>query len=105
MAHLSHGQALLLDNAASAVGQALIQVAKAVGANIFALVHSRAERDIIADRFGILTDHIFDSGLGNFVPLIQSATQSRGVDVVVSQHSGAHVARAPELFFRPRKPT
>jgi acyl transferase domain-containing protein/NADP-dependent 3-hydroxy acid dehydrogenase YdfG len=98
MAHLSHGQALLLDNAASAVGQALIQVAKAVGANIFALVHSRAERDIIADRFGILTDHIFDSGLGNFVPLIQSATQSRGVDVVVSQHSGAHVAGAMSIL-------
>ncbi|KAH8690349.1 lovastatin nonaketide synthase [Phaeosphaeriaceae sp. PMI808] len=98
IAHLSHGQALLLDNAASAVGQALIQVAKAVGANIFALVHSRAERDIIADRFGIPTDHIFDSGLGNFVPLIQSATQNRGVDVVVSQQSGAHVAGAVSIL-------
>ncbi|KAI4255610.1 MAG: hypothetical protein LQ352_002498 [Teloschistes flavicans] len=98
MAHLGHGQALLLDNAASAVGQALIQIAKAVGADIFALVHSRAERDIIADRFGISTDHIFDSLLGNFVPLIQSATQNRGVDVVVSQQSGAHVAGAMSIL-------
>ncbi|KXX75271.1 Lovastatin diketide synthase LovF [Madurella mycetomatis] len=98
MAHLNHGQALLLDNAASAVGQALIQVAKAVRADIFALVHSRAERDIIAGRFGIPTDHIFDSGLDNFVPLIQSATKNRGVDVVVSQQSGAHVAGAMSIL-------
>jgi acyl transferase domain-containing protein/NADP-dependent 3-hydroxy acid dehydrogenase YdfG len=97
-AHLSHSQTLLLDNAANAVGQALIQVAKAVGADIFALVHSRAERDIIADRFGIPSDHIFDSALGNFVPLIQSATQNRGVDVVVSQQSGAHVAGAMSIL-------
>ncbi|KAI4250880.1 MAG: hypothetical protein L6R42_008592, partial [Xanthoria sp. 1 TBL-2021] len=96
--YLSHGQALLLDNAASAVGQALIQIAKAVGSDIFALVHSRAERDIIAERFGIPTNHIFDSLLGNFVPLIQSATQNRGVDVVVSQQSGAHVAGAMSIL-------
>ncbi|KAI0448681.1 lovastatin nonaketide synthase [Xylaria acuta] len=98
IAHLSHGQTLLLDNAANAVGQALIQVAKAVGADIYALVHSRAERDMIADRFGISTDHIFDSVLGNFVPLVQSATQDRGVDVVVSQQSGAHTTRALSIL-------
>ncbi|KAL9578153.1 MAG: hypothetical protein Q9212_005901 [Teloschistes hypoglaucus] len=98
MAHLRHGQALLLDNAASAVGQALIQIAKAVGADIYALVHSRAERDIIADRFGIPTDHIFDSLLGNFVPLVQNATQNRGVDVVISHQSGAHVAGAMSIL-------
>lgn len=98
MAHLSHGQALLIDNAASAVGQALIQVAKAVGADIFALVHSKAERDIITDRLGVSIDHVFDSDLGNFVPLIQSATQNRGVDVVASQESGGHVAGAMSIL-------
>lgn len=97
-AHLSHGQALLLDNAASAVGQTLIQVAKDIGADIFALVHSRVERDILAERYGISTDRIFDSALDNFVPLIQSATKSRGVDVVVSQQSGTHVAGAMSIL-------
>ncbi|CAO1603176.1 hypothetical protein XANCAGTX0491_006768 [Xanthoria calcicola] len=98
MAHLSPGQALLLDNAASAVGKALIQVAKAVGADIFALVHSRAERDTLAGQFEIATDHIFDALLGNFVPLIQGATQNRGVDVVVSQQSGPHVVGAMSIL-------
>ncbi|KAI9689480.1 MAG: Type I Iterative PKS [Bathelium mastoideum] len=98
IAHLSHGQTLLLDNAASAVGQALIQIAKAVGAEVFALVHSRAERQIIIERFGTPTDRIFDSNLSNFISLIQSATQNRGVDVVVSQQSGAHVAGAMSIL-------
>ncbi|KAI3391679.1 hypothetical protein diail_6958, partial [Diaporthe ilicicola] len=97
-ARLSRGQSLLLDNAASAVGQALIQVAKAVGADIFALVHSREERDTIADRFGVSRHHIFDSALSNFVPLIQSATQNRGVDAVVSQQSGPHIAGAMSIL-------
>ncbi|KAI1422351.1 PKSN polyketide synthase for alternapyrone biosynthesis [Xylaria sp. FL1777] len=97
-ANLDHDQALLLDNAASAVGQALIQVAKNIGATIFALVHSKAERDILAERYGVPTDHIFDSALSNFVPLIQSATGDRGVDVVVSQQSGPHVAKAMSIL-------
>jgi NADPH:quinone reductase-like Zn-dependent oxidoreductase/NADP-dependent 3-hydroxy acid dehydrogenase YdfG len=98
MARLAFNHSLLLDNAANAVGQALIQVAKAAGADIFALVNSREERDMLVEKFGIPTAHIFDSELGNFVPIIQSATQNRGVDVVVSQQSGAHVARAMSLL-------
>ncbi|QKX61998.1 uncharacterized protein TRUGW13939_09154 [Talaromyces rugulosus] len=99
IARLGHGQALLLDNAASAVGQALIQVAKTIGVrDIFVLAHGRAERDMLAGRLGIPTDHIFDPALGNFVPLIQSATQNRGVDVVVSQQSGSHVSRAMSIL-------
>ncbi|KAE8376660.1 hypothetical protein BDV26DRAFT_305432 [Aspergillus bertholletiae] len=98
IAHLSHGQTLLLDDAACAVGQALIQVATAAKADIFALVNNRAQRDIIASRYGIPTDHIFDAALANFVPLIQSATQNRGVDVIVSQQTGTHVAGAISIL-------
>ncbi|KAJ5300725.1 uncharacterized protein N7443_005727 [Penicillium atrosanguineum] len=98
IAHLSHGQALLLDDATSAVGQALVQVAKAIGADIFALVHNKGARDIIAGRYGIPKDRIFDAALSNFVPLIQSVTQNRGVDVVVNQQAGAHVARAMSIL-------
>ncbi|KAI1734273.1 PKSN polyketide synthase for alternapyrone biosynthesis [Xylaria scruposa] len=97
-AHLDHDQVLLLDNAASAVGQALIQVAKDIGATIFALVHSKAERDTLAERYGVPTDRIFDSALSNFVPLIQSATGDRGVDVVVSQQPGPHVAKSMSIL-------
>ncbi|KAH6869417.1 lovastatin nonaketide synthase [Thelonectria olida] len=97
-AHLSRDQTLLLDHAANAVGQTMIQVAKEIGAEIFALVHNRAERDILADRYGVPTDHIFDSALDNFVPLIQEATNNHGVDVIITQQSGPHVARAMSIL-------
>ncbi|OJJ02001.1 hypothetical protein ASPVEDRAFT_887593 [Aspergillus versicolor CBS 583.65] len=90
-AHLRRGQALLLDNAGSAVGQAMVQVANAVGADIFALVDNREERDLVAERYGVSKDHIFDAGLENFVSLIQTATKQRGVNVVVSQRATVHV--------------
>ncbi|OQE20988.1 hypothetical protein PENFLA_c015G08410 [Penicillium flavigenum] len=98
IAHLSQGQRLLLDDAGSHVGQALVQIAKAVGADIFALVHTKAARDIIASRYDIPADRIFDTALDNFVPLIQSATQNCGVDVFVSQQTGTHVDGAVSIL-------
>ncbi|KAL2784619.1 hypothetical protein BJX66DRAFT_348187 [Aspergillus keveii] len=97
-AHLSRGQTLLLNDAASSVGQALLQVASAVGAEIFALVDSRAGRDLIAEQYGIPLVRIFDSGLENFVPLIQTATQNRGVDVIVRQKISLQVSGAMSVL-------
>ncbi|CEL10309.1 hypothetical protein ASPCAL13430 [Aspergillus calidoustus] len=97
-AHLSHGQALLLYDAASPVGQALLQVANAVGAEIFALVDSRSARDLIAAQYGVPRDHIFDAGLENFVPLIQAATPNRGVDVIVRQQASAQDSAAMSVL-------
>ncbi|KAI6778347.1 putative polyketide synthase [Emericellopsis cladophorae] len=97
-ARLGPGQTLLLDRAASAVGQALVQVATHMGAEVFALVHDRAERDILADRYGIAKDRIFDSALDSFVPLVREATGGRGVDVVVSQQRGSHIAGAMSVL-------
>ncbi|KAL3442886.1 hypothetical protein BJX65DRAFT_312346 [Aspergillus insuetus] len=91
IAHLSRGQGLLLDDAGSSVGQALVQVATAVGADVFALVDTREERDLLAERYGISKDQIFDADLENFVPFIQTTTENRGVDVVISQRSRSHV--------------
>ncbi|KAI1261177.1 PKSN polyketide synthase for alternapyrone biosynthesis [Xylariaceae sp. FL1019] len=97
-AHLSQDQVLLLDDAAGIVGQALIQVAKDIGATIFALVHSKAERDILTKEYGIPTEHVFDSALNNFVAFVQSAVGERGIDVVVSQQSGPHIAGAMAML-------
>lgn len=98
ISRLSQGQVVLLDNAASPAGQGLIQIAKAIGAEIFALVHSGRERDTLADHLGIPRDHILDSNLKNFAPLILDATQNHGVDVVVAQESGPHVAGAMSIL-------
>ncbi|KAI8934469.1 hypothetical protein NX059_009197 [Plenodomus lindquistii] len=98
VAGLAYHHSLLLDDAASVTGQALIQVAKATGADVFVLVQSRAERDMIEEKFGIPRAHIFDSALNNFVPLVRQATEDHGVDLIVNQRSGAHVARAMKVL-------
>lgn len=85
VARLGRDQTVLLDNAASAVGQGLVQAAKTSGTKIFALVYSKVERDLLVDRFGIPADHIFDSLLGNSATRIQDATKRFVVDVIVSQ--------------------
>ncbi|KAJ6788507.1 hypothetical protein PWT90_01621 [Aphanocladium album] len=91
LACLAAGQTLLLDNAASVVGQAMIQVAKNVGATVFALVSSRAEKEILVENLSFEPTAIFDASLRNFVPAILASTGQRGVDVVVNQLHGSHV--------------
>jgi len=98
LARLSQGQLCLLDNAASAIGQALIQVAKAAGSEVFALVQNKAERDLLVEKFAIPTDHVFDSALNNFVPLIGSAINQCGIDVFVSQNPVTHVSGAVSIM-------
>nr|ALQ32965.1 putative polyketide synthase [Fusarium scirpi] len=97
-AHLIRNQTLLLDHAANAVGQTMIQMAKRLGVEVYALVENRAERDILTDRYGVPADHIFDLAMNTFVPLIQEMTSNHGVDVVISQQSGPHIGSAMSIL-------
>lgn len=98
MAHIGTESTLLLDDAASAVGQAMVQVARAVGAKVFALVSTKSKKDILIERLGLKSTDIFDSSCRNFVPLIQASTGSRGVDVIVNQLQGSHVEDAMSIL-------
>ncbi|KAK2739800.1 Type I Iterative PKS [Onygenales sp. PD_40] len=90
VAGLSRGQTILLHSAASALGQAAIQIAQFVGAQIFALVASKDEKNVLVDRYKLSLTCIFDSSRQNFVPAIERATDGRGVDIVLSnQHNPA----------------
>ncbi|KAL2140167.1 hypothetical protein VTI28DRAFT_4183 [Corynascus sepedonium] len=82
-ARLEEGQTVLIHSAASALGQAAVQVAQHFGAEVFALVSSKKEKDLLIKRYGLLATHIFDSALQNFVTAIVKATAGRGADVVV----------------------
>lgn len=90
VAGLVRGQKVLLHSAASALGQAAIQIAHFVGAEVFALVGSKEQKDVLVEQYGISPTRIFDSALQNFVTAIAQATDGRGVDVVLnSQQSPA----------------
>ncbi|KAL8903861.1 MAG: hypothetical protein Q9207_003659 [Kuettlingeria erythrocarpa] len=91
VAGLVKGQKLLIHSAACALGQAAIQISHAIGAEVFALVDSKEEKDVLVEQYGISPTRIFDSALQNFVAAVSQATNGQGVDVVLSSQSSPAV--------------
>ena len=91
VAGLARGQKLLIHSAASALGQAAIQISHSIGAEVFALVESKEEKDVLVEQYGISPTRIFDSALQTFVMAISQATNGRGVDAVLSSQNSPAV--------------
>lgn len=90
IARVRHGQSVLIQAAASDVGQAAIMLAKNfLGAEIYATVDSQEEHDLLTREYGIANERIFSSDDVSFAQDIQAATDGRGVDVVLNLLSGA----------------
>ncbi|MCP4191436.1 MAG: SDR family NAD(P)-dependent oxidoreductase [Planctomycetaceae bacterium] len=81
LAKLQAGERILIHAAAGGVGIAAIQIAKNIGAEIFATVGSQAKRTHL-ERLGIT--HIMNSRDLNFVEEIRDLTGGQGVDVVLN---------------------
>jgi NADPH:quinone reductase-like Zn-dependent oxidoreductase len=89
LAQLKPGETVLIHSAAGGTGQALIQMAKAVGAGaIFATVSSQEKMMLIQETYGIPENHIFYSRDGAFSKGVMRITKGRGVDVVVNSLVG-----------------
>lgn len=82
VAGLRCGHAVLINSAASDLGQAALQICQMVGAAVFALVASKAEKDVLITKYAVPSSHVFDSGLSNFVAAIDKLTNGKGVDAV-----------------------
>ncbi|KAH6652982.1 putative polyketide synthase [Truncatella angustata] len=95
-AHLQEGQSILIHAASGGVGQAAIQLAQLVGAEIFATVGSAAKRDLIVERYSIPETHIFSTRSTTFKSGIMRLTGGRGVDVVLNSLSGEQLAASWE---------
>ena len=91
VAGLSKGQSVLIHSAASALGQAVVQVANHVGAEVFALVGTKEEKNVLLEQYGISPERIFDSALQNFVFATVQATNGAGVDAIFSEQPGPAV--------------
>ncbi|KAL8925146.1 MAG: hypothetical protein Q9208_003651 [Pyrenodesmia sp. 3 TL-2023] len=98
VAGLVRGQKVLLHSAASALGQAAIQITHSIGAEVFALVESKEEKDILVERYGISPTRIFDSALQNFVAAVSQATNGHGVDAVLSSQDSPAVLPSLETL-------
>ncbi|EFQ30570.1 beta-ketoacyl synthase domain-containing protein [Colletotrichum graminicola] len=88
VARLQRGESILIHAASGGVGQAAIQLAQKIGAEIFCTVGNKAKRQLLIDTFGIPPDHIFSSRLRTFKQGILRLTQGRGVDCVLNSLSG-----------------
>ncbi|KAI6513695.1 Type I Iterative PKS [Pyricularia oryzae] len=86
--HLVAGERILIHAAAGGVGQAAIQIAQSIGAEIFATVGSDEKKQLIMDQYGIPADHIFSSRDTSFYKGVMRATDKQGVDVVLNSLAG-----------------
>ncbi|KAJ4009092.1 hypothetical protein NW752_009387 [Fusarium irregulare] len=88
LARLEEGQSILIHSASGAVGQAAIQLAQSVGAEILCTVGNRKKQQFLIDRYGIPESHIYSSQSGSFKQSIMRLTRGEGVDVVLNTSIG-----------------
>lgn len=87
-AHLCAGETVLIHSAAGGTGQAAMQVARYLGANIIATVGTEDKKELLIERYGIAPDHILSSRDTSFALGVKRLTGGRGVDVVFNSLSG-----------------
>jgi len=85
-ARLQAGETLLVHAAAGGVGSAAVQLGKAAGARVIAVVGS-AEKVAVAEALG--ADVVVDRTQENFVSVVKDVTGGRGADVVYDPVGGA----------------
>lgn len=88
VARLLNGETILIHAGAGGTGQAAIQVAKYLGAEIFVTVSSDAKKKLLMNLYEISEDHIFYSRNTSFAQGIMRMTSNRGADVVLNSLSG-----------------
>ncbi|MFJ5849345.1 SDR family NAD(P)-dependent oxidoreductase [Streptomyces sp. NPDC092903] len=98
LAGLRAGERLLVHAANGGVGTAAVQIARHLGAEVFATA-STPERDAVR-ALGVTDDHIADSGDLAFREHIITATDGSGVDVVLDSLAGEFVDATLDLLPR-----
>ena len=90
LAQLQEGERLLIHGAAGGVGIAAIQIAKLLGAEVYASAGSDEKRDFLT-LLGV--EHIVDSRSLDFADDILALTGGHGVDVVLNSLAGEAISR------------
>ncbi|KAF2468466.1 reducing type I polyketide synthase [Lindgomyces ingoldianus] len=88
VARLQKGESVLIHAAAGGTGQAAVQIAQHIGAEVFVTVSSERKKKLLIDHYGIQEDHIFYSRNTTFAQGIMRVTNGHGVDVVLNSLAG-----------------
>ena len=90
LADLQSGERVLIHGGAGGVGIAAIQLARHLGAEVFATAGSEEKRDFVRL---LGADHVFDSRSLGFADELLAATGGEGVDVVLNSLAGEAIRR------------
>ena len=94
---LCQGEKVLIHAASGGVGMAAVQVAKWVGAEIFATAGSPEKRDFL-HALGI--EHVLDSRSLAFADQVMERTNGSGVDVVLNSLGGEFIPKSLSVLAR-----
>lgn len=95
LAHLQPGEKVLIHGAAGGVGIAAIQLARHLGAEIYATAGTDEKR-VFASLLG--ADRVFDSRSLSFAQDVMDATGGAGVDVVLNSLAGEAMRRSLDVL-------
>ena len=95
IARLRRGERVLIHAATGGVGLAAIQLARAIGAEVFATAGSPEKRAYLV---GLGIQHVMDSRSLDFADQILERTQQRGVDVVLNSLTGEALAKSLSIL-------
>ncbi|KAI1735289.1 reducing type I polyketide synthase, partial [Xylaria scruposa] len=98
VARLQKGESVLIHAAAGGTGQAAVQIAQYIGAEIFATVGSEGKRKLLIDQYGLQDDHIFYSRDSSFADGVKRMTNGRGIDVILNSLSGKLLVASWEVI-------
>ncbi|BAL22601.1 type I polyketide synthase [Azoarcus sp. KH32C] len=90
LASLEPGERVLIHGAAGGVGIAAVQLARHLGAEVFATAGSNEKREFVRL---LGADHVFDSRSLAFADQILEQTNGEGVDVVLNSLAGEAIRR------------
>ncbi|KAM0165973.1 hypothetical protein ACHAQE_002074 [Botrytis cinerea] len=88
IANLQAGETVLIHAGAGGTGQAAIQVAQLLGAEVYTTVGSKEKKELLMKHYNIPGDRILYSRNTSFAQGIKNLTNNRGVDVVLNSLSG-----------------
>lgn len=87
---LKAGERFLVHGGAGGIGTTAIQLAKALGAEVFTTAGGPEKCKTCAD---LGADHAIDYTASDFVEVIKGATKGKGVDVILDMVGGEYMAR------------
>lgn len=100
IARTQRADKVLIHAGAGGTGQAIVQIAMLIGAEIFVTVSSAAKKRFLINQYGIANDHIFYSRDTGFATGLMRMTNQRGADLIIGSVSGDVLAASLECVAR-----